>query len=422
MTDTAVQTAQHIVVIGAGQSGASVIDALLANGFGGAITLIGEETYLPYQRPPLSKKFLSGEMTEDRLAVRPAAFYEKNHITVRLGTRVEAIDRTHKVVVLHSGEKIPYDKLALTTGTRVRRIAVPGAELDGVLYSRGIDDIHAIRAHLDCAQQVAIIGAGFIGLETAAVLHGMGKDVVVLEMQDRVMHRVVAPVVSQFYQQLHKSHGIVIRTNVTVAGFEGDASGRITAVRLGDGSRIPAQMAVVGIGVTPNIELAQAAGLACDNGIIIDEYARTSDAAIVAAGDVANHPNGFYRRRIRLESVHNAIEQAETAAMTLLGKTEAYEQYPWFWSDQYDTKLQMAGLSQGYDNAVVRGDIASGAFSVFYFLGEKLLAVDSVAKPADHLQARRILNNQITITPAQVGDANCDLKALAVINRHPVRF
>lgn len=411
MTDANSPDAQHIVVIGAGQSGASLVAALRANGFEGGLTLIGDERYRPYQRPPLSKKFLSGEMTEDRLSVRPAAFYEKNAVTLRLGERVEMIDRANKQVVLTSGERLPYDRLGITTGTRVRKIPVPGAELDGVLYSRGIDDIHAMRARLDSAQQIAIIGAGFIGLETAAVLRGMGKDVVVLEMQDRVMPRVVAPIVSTFYQQLHETRGVEIRTGVTLAGFESD-NGRLCAVLLADGQRIPAQMAVVGIGVLPNVELAQAAGLVCDNGIVVDEYARTSDADIVAAGDVANHPNRFYRRRIRLESVHNAIEQAETAAMTLLGKAEAYEQYPWFWSDQYDTKLQMVGLSQGYDSIVVRGDIGSGAFSVFYFQGGKLLAVDSVSKPAEHMQARRLLNNSTAITPAQAGDPDCDLKSL----------
>jgi 3-phenylpropionate/trans-cinnamate dioxygenase ferredoxin reductase subunit len=413
MTNTTSSDAvQRIVVIGAGLAGGSLADALRMEGFTGSITLIGEETWPPYQRPPLSKKFLSGEMTEDRLAIKPEAFYEKNDITVRLGTRVEAIDRANKQVVLTCGEKIPYDKLAITTGTRVRRIPVAGAELGGVLYSRGIDDIHAMRAQLENTQQVAIIGAGFIGLETAAVLRGMGKQVVVLEMMDRVMPRVVAPIVSQFYQQLHESHGVIIRTNVTVAGFEGDASGRIAAVRLGDGSTIPAQMAVVGIGVIPNAELAQAAGLVCDNGIAVDEHAQTSDPDIVAAGDVASHPNGFYQRRIRLESVHNAVEQTKTAAATLLGKLKVYEQYPWFWSDQYDKKLQMVGLSQGYNTTVVRGDIGSGTFSVFYFQDDRLLAVDSIARPADHMQARRILNNRIAITPAQASDTGCDLKEL----------
>jgi 3-phenylpropionate/trans-cinnamate dioxygenase ferredoxin reductase subunit len=404
--------AGRIVVIGAGQASGNLIDALRMEGFTGEIVLVGEERYKPYQRPPLSKKFLSGEMTEDRLAVRPEAFYEKNHITLRLDERVESIDRTAKCVTLASGEKLAYDKLAITTGTRVRKIPVPGAELQGVLYSRGIDDIHAMRSFLDTTQQVAIIGAGFIGLETAAVLRGMGKEVVVLEMQDRVMPRVVAPIVSAFYQKLHESHGVAIRTQVTVAGFEGDANGRISAVLLGDGSKIPAQMAVVGIGVIPNAELAQAAGLACDNGILVDEFGRTSDPDIVAAGDVANHPNAFYERRIRLESVHNAVEQAKAAAASLLGKQHEYKQYPWFWSDQYDKKLQMVGLSQGYDTTIVRGDIESGAFSVFYFQGDTLLAVDSVAKPADHMQARRILNNRIAITPAQAADVNCELKAL----------
>lgn len=401
----------RIVVIGAGQASGSLIDALRMDDFEGDIVLIGEEAYKPYQRPPLSKKFLSGEMTEDRLAVRSDSFYENNRVTLRLGERVEVIDRAAKTVGLASGEKIPYDKLAITTGTRVRRLSVPGVELNGVLYSRSIEDIKCMKCFLDSSPQVAIIGAGFIGLETAAVLRKMGKEVIVLEMQDRVMPRVVAPLVSEFFQKAHEAHGVDIRTGVTVAGFEGENE-RLSAVVLGDGTKIPAQMAVVGIGVLPNSELAQAAGLACDNGITVDEHACTSDPDIVAAGDVANHPNAFFGRRVRLESVHNAVEQAKTAALTLCGKPKAYRQYPWFWSDQYDLKLQMVGLSQGYDTAVVRDDPASGAFSVFYFQGSTLLAVDSVNKPADHMQARRILNNQIAITPAQAGDLSCDLRSL----------
>lgn len=404
-------TDQQIVVIGAGQASANLVDALRQHGFEGEIVLIGEEPFKPYQRPPLSKKFLAGEMTQDRLLVRPESFYEKNRITLRLGERVDRIDRSAKVVVLASGEKIRYDKLAITTGTRVRKIPVPGAELKGVLYSRGIEDIEHMKGFLDSSPQVAIIGAGFIGLETAAVLRKMGKEVVVLEMQDRVMPRVVAPLVSEYFQKLHEKNGIVIRTGVTVAGFEG-TDGRLSAVLLGDGTKIPAQMAVVGIGVIPNAELAQAAGLECENGISVDDCARTSDPDIVAAGDVASHPNAFFGRRIRLESVHNAGEQAKTAAAALCGKPEIYKQYPWFWSDQYDTKLQMVGLSQGYDTTALRGDMAAGSFSVFYFQGDKLLAVDSISKPADHMQARRLLNNQIAITPAQAGDLNCDLKAL----------
>lgn len=404
-------TDKQIVVIGAGQAACSLVDALRQQGFEGAIILIGEEQFKPYQRPPLSKKFLAGEMTQERLLVRPESFYEKNRITLRLGERVDSIDRSAKVVVLASGEKIRYDKLAITTGTRVRKIPAPGAELEGVLYSRGIDDIERMKGFLETSPQVAIIGAGFIGLETAAVLRKMGKEVVVLEMQDRVMPRVVAPLVSEYFQKLHEGNGIVIRTGVTVAGFEGE-NGRLTAVLLGDGTKVPAQMAVVGIGVIPNAELAQVAGLVCENGISVDEYGLTSDPDIAAAGDVASHPNAFFERRIRLESVHNASEQAKSAAASLCGKQVLYKQYPWFWSDQYDTKLQMVGLSTGYDTTVVRGDMASGAFSVFYFQGEKLLAVDSINKTSDHMQARRLLNNQIAITPAQAGDLGCELKAL----------
>jgi 3-phenylpropionate/trans-cinnamate dioxygenase ferredoxin reductase subunit len=404
-------TADRVVIIGGGHASAQLADSLRLEGHTGEIVLIGEEKQKPYQRPPLSKKFLSGEVTEERLLVRPEMFFDKASVTLRLDTRVEAIDRGAKQLRLADGSTLGYGKLAIVTGTRVRRIPAPGADLKGVCYLRGIDDVELIRGGLDAVQRVAIVGAGFIGLETAAVLRAMGKEVVVLEMQDRVMPRVVAPVVSEFYQKKHEANGVDVRTGVTVSGFEGE-NGRLTGVRLGDGSLLPVELAIVGIGVIPNTELAQAAGLTCDNGIAVDEFAVTSDPDIVAAGDVASHPNPFYGRRIRLESVHNAVEQAKTAAASLCGKPKAYGQYPWFWSDQYDLKLQMVGLSQGYDRTVVRGDIDSAAFSVFYFEGEKLLAVDSVNKPADHMQARRILNAGLNVTPAQAADTNFELKSI----------
>ncbi len=403
------------VVVGAGQAAGQLVESLRQEGFTGEIVLIGEEPYKPYQRPPLSKKFLAGEMAEERLMVRNDAFYEKNRVTLKLGQHVDAIDRAAKTVTLANGDKIAYDKLAITTGTRVRKIPIPGADLKGVLYSRGIDDIALMKGFLDSSPDVAIVGAGFIGLETAAVLRKMGKNVTVIEMQDRVMPRVVAPLVSAFYQKAHEGHGVVVRTNVSTVSFEGDADGRVCAVKLGDGSTIPAQMVVVGIGVIPNVELAQAAGLACDNGITVDDHARTSDPDIVAAGDVANHPNSYFARRVRLESVHNAIEQAKTAAATLCGTSKVYEQYPWFWSDQYDLKLQMVGLSTGYDTTIVRGNIEDNAFSVFYFQGSTLLAVDSINKPADHMQAKRILNGRLILTQEQAADLNCDLKQVGKV-------
>ena len=404
---------QRIVAIGAGLAAIQLADSLRQEGFDGDILLIGDEPYKPYQRPPLSKNFLAGEMSEDDLQMRPETFYASNRIEVGLNKHAQAIDRATKTVRLSSGEKIRYDKLAITTGTRARKIPVPGAELKGVLYSRGIDDILQMREFLDSSEQIAVVGAGFIGLETAAVLRKMGKEITVLEMQDRVMPRVVAPLVSEFFQKEHEAHGVIVRTGVTVAGFEGDKHGRLTAVLLGDGTKIPAQMAVVGIGVIPNSELAQEAGLVCDNGICVDEYSRTSDPDIVAAGDVASHPNALLGGRVRLESIHNALEQAKAAAATLCGKQKVYEQYPWFWSDQYDLKLQMVGLSQDYDSIVIRGDMAERKFSIFYFKGKKLLAVDSVNQSADHKQARRILNGRIAITPEQAGDPNCDLATLA---------
>lgn len=401
----------RIVVVGAGHASAQLVDSIRQEGFDGEIVLIGEEPFKPYQRPPLSKKYLLGEMTEDRLLVRPEAFYAKHGVQLRLGCHVESIDRSARSVTLADGETIGYSKLALTTGTRPRLIPVPGADGRGIHYLRGIADVAAVREELAEVSDVAIVGAGFIGLETAAVLKQMGKRVTVLEMQDRVMPRVVAPLVSEFYRAVHESRGVAIRTQVTVSGFEAQGS-RLSGVRLGDGALVPAQLAIVGIGVIPNIELAQAAGLACENGITVDEFALTSDPDIVAAGDVANHPNPLLDRRVRLESVHNALEQAKTAAASLCGKRKAYAQHPWFWSDQYELKLQMVGLSQGFDQVVVRGNMDDQAFSVFYFGGARLLAVDSVNKPADHMHARRLLAQQVRITPEQAADSRCDLKTL----------
>lgn len=402
-----------IVVIGAGQAGMQVCDSLRKEGFEGTITLIGDEPYAPYNRPPLSKDYLSGETARERLFFRPDAFYEKLEVTQIRGHAVTRIDRDAKTITLDDGTALPYTGVALTTGTRVRPLPVPGNDLDGVHYVRTLEDTDAIRTQWDAVTDLVIIGAGFIGLEVAAVAAKAGKKVTVLEMAPRVMGRVVAPEVSAFYENVHKGHGVDIRCATGVTELAG-ADGKVTGAVLDDGSTLPAQMVVVGIGVLPNMELAQDAGLACENGIIVDDRARTSDPAIVAAGDVAFHPNALFGTSFRLESVQNAIDQAKVAAATLAGNDTVYNAVPWFWSNQYDLRLQMAGISTGYDNIVIRGDMAEHKFSLFYFKGDKLLAVDSVNRPADHLAARKILAADGVIVPKDLA-ADPEIKLGSVL-------
>lgn len=405
-----------VVVVGAGQAGCQVIDSLRQSGYEGEIHLVGEEPWLPYQRPPLSKKFLSGEIPAARLSLRPEAFYEKHKVQRHLGVRATALDAAQQELSLSNGKVLNYDRLALCTGGRVLKLPVPGAELEGVHYLRNIADVDAIKKDLDLARNIVIVGAGFIGLETAAVLAGMGKcedgcTVTVVEMQERVMSRAVSPQISDFFEKLHTQHKVKIVMRRGVTELVG-SNGRITAAELSSGERIPADLCIAGIGISPDISLAAQSGLECKNGIVVDEYAITSDPKIVAAGDCTIHPNPLLDQRLRLESVHNAIEQAKTAAASMLGERKAYAQYPWFWSDQYHVKLQMVGISQGSDTIVTRGDVEQRQFSLFYFKGDKLIAVDSINRPADHMQARRILNNQIKITPVQAGDLSIELKEI----------
>jgi 3-phenylpropionate/trans-cinnamate dioxygenase ferredoxin reductase subunit len=407
---------KSVVVVGAGQAGCQVIDSLRQSGYQGEIHLVGEEPYLPYQRPPLSKKFLSGEIPATRLGLRPEAFYEKHRVKTCLGRRATQLDVDQQKLSLNDGSVLHYDRLALCTGGRVLTLPTPGADLKGVHYLRSIDDVNGIKQDLERARHIVIVGAGFIGLETAAVLAGMGKceddcSVTVVEMQERVMSRAVSPQISEFFQRLHAGHKVNIILRRGVMELTGTA-GRVSAVELSSGERIPADLCIAGIGIVPDVSLAAQAGLECDNGILVDEYAVSSNPHVVAAGDCSNHPNALLGQRQRLESVHNAIEQAKTAAASIFGERKVYRQFPWFWSDQYDVKLQMVGISHDFDAVVTRGDPRQRQFSLFYFAGGRLIAVDSINRPADHIQARRLLNNQIPITPAQAGDLNVELKEL----------
>ena len=404
-----------IVIIGAGQAGVQTAESLRAGGFTGPITMLGDEPYGPYHRPPLSKAWLAGEMDAVQLVMRAPEMLARKNITLRTDTTVVAIDRAAKHVQLADGSTLPYAGLVLATGSTPRALPLPGAQAQGVLALRSRDDASAISERMALCQEqqlpVVVIGGGFIGLEVAATARKKGLAVTVLEAAPRLLGRVLAPVLSDWYAELHRSHGVQLQLGAQITALEADAQGQVSGVRMADGSLVPAGLVVVGIGVVANEQLAVAAGLECERGIVVDACSRTSDPAIVAAGDCAVRrlPNG---NLLRLESVQNATEQAKSAAAALLGQERPFTATPWFWSDQYDKKLQMAGLSTGADRWSVRGDLSSGSFSVYHFQGERLLAVDSVNASKDHLQARKLLDAGISPTPEQAADATFDLVSL----------
>ncbi|MBX9609206.1 MAG: FAD-dependent oxidoreductase [Gammaproteobacteria bacterium] len=400
-----------MVVVGAGQAGQQLCDSLRRGGYEGRLVLVGDEPVLPYQRPPLSKKFLTGALEAERLLLRPESFYEKANVELRIARRVTAIDRAARTLTLNDGEVLAWSGLALTTGTRIRPLSVPGAAEADVHYVRSLADGEALKARLATAERLAVIGGGFIGLEVAAIARELGKQVVVIEAAERLMARAVAPRVSAFYAELHRAHGVEVLLGTGIEAIRG-ADGRHVVLTT-DGREHAVDLIVAGIGVVPNSELAEAAGLACHNGIVVDVHARTSDPAIVAAGDCTWHMNGFLERDIRLESVQNAVDQAKTAAASLLGRDEPYRQVPWFWSDQYDVKLQIAGIGMPHDEAVLRGDPASRQFSVYYFRAGALVGVDSMNRPAEHMAARKLLGQGIALSPAQAADPAVDLMQIA---------
>jgi len=400
-----------LVVIGAGQAGQQICDSLRRGGYDGHLMLLGDEASLPYQRPPLSKKFLTGTLEAERLLLRPASYYEQQKIDVHLNTRVVSIDRAQCRLRLESGESLAYSGLALATGTRIRPLNVPGASAADIHYVRSLADGERLAAALTTARRVAVIGGGFIGLEVAAIAREQGREVVLIESLDRLMARAVAPQVSAFYADLHRAHGVELLLNTGVSEIR--TTGAEHVVVTSSGAAYTADLVVAGIGVLPNSELAEQAGLACNNGIVVDDCARTSDPLIVAAGDCTWHMNAYLKREFRLESVQNAVDQAKAAAASLLGQPAVYHQVPWFWSDQYDVKLQIAGIGMPHDSAVVRGDPAAKAFSVFCFRDGALVGVDSMNKPADHMAARKLLAQGTALSPAQAGDSTVDLMQVA---------
>lgn len=403
---------KQIVIAGAGHAAGQLIATLRQKKYPGKIVLVGEEPWLPYQRPPLSKKFLAGELEAERLYVKPASFYDDPAIDVRLNTRVESIDRAERSVRTSDAESIPYSDLVIATGSRVRKLTVPGCELAGIHYLRGIQDVEAIRAGLATARRLVIVGAGYIGLEVAAVAKRLGHHVTVLEMADRVMSRVVAPELSAVYERLHREQGVVLELNTGLEGFAGE-SGQVTGVMASTGETIPADLVVVGVGILPNIELAADAGLPVDDGIVVDERCATEDEHIFAIGDCTAHPSRIYGGRLRLESVQNALEQAKVVASNLCGGDLVYDQVPWFWSDQYDVKLQIVGLSAGYDQTVARGNPADRSFSCVYLRDGRMIAIDSVNAPKDFMQAKALIASGARPDPERLADPETPLKSLA---------
>ena len=399
----------HIVVVGAGQAGAACVAKLRGLGYQGAITMVGDEPVFPYQRPPLSKKYLLGELTLERLYLRPASFYQDNQITVHTGQRVQAIDRHAKCVQL-ADETLAYDHLVLATGSVPRRLpAAIGGDLRGVFTVRDLADADAMAPYFQPGAKVLIVGGGYIGLEAAAVAATKGLQVVLVEMAPRILQRVAAPETSAYFRDLHSRHGVDIREAVGLQGLQG-SDGHVSGATLSDGTELAVDFVIVGVGIAPATELAQAVGLELDNGIAADQHGRTSDPHIWTAGDCASFPH--QGGRIRLESVPNAIDMAECVAENIMGAEKDYVPQPWFWSDQYDVKLQIAGLNTGYDRVVARAGDKPGAASFWYFAGAQLLAVDAANDPRAYMIGKRLIDAGKTVPIDIVADPASDLKAL----------
>jgi 3-phenylpropionate/trans-cinnamate dioxygenase ferredoxin reductase component len=413
------------LIVGASQAGLQLAVSLRELGYDDPITMVGEEDHAPYQRPPLSKAFLGGGADQESLAFRTPAFYADTNIDLLRGERITKLTlaaddvsvpttREGGTAITNTGRTLRFDRLALAVGARPRRLYLPGAQLDGVHYLRDVDEAEQLRSGLDAARDVVVIGGGFIGLEAAAVARAGGKSVTVIEAADRLISRAVAPVVSDFYEQAHTRRGVRVLLSVGAREVVG-TDGKVTGVRLTDGSVVPADVVLVGIGVVPRTMLARQLRLECDGGIVVDRYARTSAPGVVAAGDCTVMPHPLTGEgRVRLESVENAVAQARVAAATLVGRLDDTRAVPWFWSDQGDLKLQIAGLSNGYDQHVLRGDPDTERFAVLYYRDGRLIAVDAVNQPADYMAVRKALTRGANIPADQAADAGTALKTLIV--------
>lgn len=404
---------RSIVIVGAGHAGVQAAASLREEGSADEIVLLSGEAELPYQRPPLSKAFLKGAMDLAGLPLRAEQFYRDHEIDLRLGEQASRIDLASKRVESSSGGATPFDHLILATGARARPLDIPGVDLGGVLELRNIVDAQAIRERLGSGRRVVVIGAGFIGLEIAATALALGGEVTIVEIAERPLGRAVSPLTSSFFHEAHEMFGAKFRLSVGIAAIEG-SSGEAEEVVLSNGERVRADVVIVGVGVLAEDRLAREAGLACANGIVVDQWLTTSDPAVSAIGDCALFPHASVGLPLRLESVQNATDQGRCVAQRLMGKAEPYAALPWFWSDQGDLKLQIAGLSHGVDRWTLRGDPKSRAFAAFGFRGPALAAVETVNRGADHMAARRIIAGALPLTPEQACDPQFDLRKLAL--------
>ena len=400
----------RVLIIGAGHAGGSVAAFLRQYGFDGPITLIGDEPIPPYQRPPLSKAWLKGEADADSLQLKDPTWWAETGCDLRLGQTVTRIDRAAQTVTV-DGETLPYDALVIATGARARRIDLPGADLDGVLFLRTAADAEALKPRLGAGRRLAVIGGGYVGLEAAASATALGGSAVVLEREARVLARVASEPLSAFYQAAHARRGVEILTGASVVGLEGDGS--VEAVVLADGRRIACDTVLIGVGAIANTELAEAAGLDCRDGVMVDSAARTADAAIWAVGDVTRRPGGLFGGDIRFESVPNALEQAKQAAAAIAGRDQPAPEVPWFWSDQFDLKLQMAGLARDTDRQIIRGDPDSERFAVFHLQGDVIRCVEAVNAPPEFMGGRMMIGKQTPVDPAKLADPAVGMKAVA---------
>ncbi len=406
------ERAPHVVIVGAGHAGGTAAALLRQYGFEGPVTLLGDEPIAPYQRPPLSKAWLKGEADADSLALKPESFYAEHNIDLRMNVVVTGLDRAAKVVRLEDGEAVVYDVLILATGARARRLAIPGADLAGILELRTAAHAETLKTTIGPGKRLAIIGGGYIGLEAASSARALGADAVVIEVLPRVLARVASEPLSHFFQDYHRAHGVQFELGVGVSAFEGEG-GHITGVKLADGRVIACDAALVGVGAVPNEELAKDAGLDCANGVVVDLEARTSDPAIFAIGDVTNRPMPLYDRTHRLESVPNALEQAKQAASAIAGRAPPTGETPWFWSDQYDVKLQIAGLPFECDDILVRGDPASGKFAVFHLKGGTVQAVEAVNAPPEFMAGRQLIASRRPVARDRLANPAVSMKEVA---------
>ena len=396
-----------IVIIGAGHAAGQAAASLRQAKFEGSITIIGDEAHVPYQRPPLSKQYLAGTQVADKVYLRAEKFYADKDIQLMLDTRATQIDPGTKTINLDNGETIAYEKLLISTGSRPRKLSIEGSDLSGIHYLRTMDDVDGIRTDVKPGANLVIVGGGYIGLEVAAVGIELGMNVHVLEMEERILQRVTTPEMSAYYHKLHSDRGVHIHTQTGVTGFSGN--GKVEKVLCGDES-FAADIVIVGIGIIPNIEIAEEAGIHCDNGIVVDDHCCTSDPDIYAAGDCTNHPNPLMNKRLRLESVPNAMDQARVSTANMLGDDKVYAAIPWFWSDQYELKLQMVGFSADGDSQVLRGDMENHQFAIFYLKDGKVVAADAVNSPKEFMLCKQLVGKPAD--PAQLADPETDLKSL----------